>query len=118
MANHAPATTTTAPAAGHADHGVTGHVDSPATLFIVFLGVIGLFALTVVVSMSGKLGAYTLFAQLAIGTVQATLVGLYFMHLRHGDKVVILTALASVFWMGILFVLFMSDYMTRNRVMG
>ncbi|WP_439628109.1 cytochrome C oxidase subunit IV family protein [Gemmata sp.] len=120
MANHTHATTTatTTPPAGHTDHGVTGHVDSPATLILVFLGVLGLFALTVWMSSTGRLGGYTLFAQLAIGTVQATLVGLYFMHLRHGDKVVVLTALASVFWMGILFVLFMSDYMTRNRVMG
>ncbi len=40
------------------------------------------------------------------------------MHLRQGDRVVILTALSSLFWMGILFVLFMSDYMTRIKVVG
>ncbi|VTT96948.1 hypothetical protein : Caa(3)-type oxidase, subunit IV OS=Terriglobus saanensis (strain ATCC BAA-1853 / DSM 23119 / SP1PR4) GN=AciPR4_4037 PE=4 SV=1: COX4_pro [Gemmataceae bacterium] len=122
MANpHTTPATATPPAAGHdthGGHGVIGHVDSPGLLFVVFLVVIGLFAANVAMSTSGALGKYTLFAQLAIGAVQATFVGLYFMHLRHGDKVVVLTALASVFWMGILFVLFMSDYMTRNRVMG
>lgn len=39
------------------------------------------------------------------------------MHLRHGDKVVTLAALSSVFWLGILFVLFMADYMSRHRIM-
>ena len=54
----------------------------------------------------------------AIATIQAGLVAYHFMHLRHGDRVVILTALASLFWMGILFVLFMSDYMTRGMLVG
>ena len=31
---------------------------------------------------------------------------------------VILTALSSLFWMGILFVLFMGDYMTRHLVVA
>ena len=61
------------------------------------------------------LGKYALPIQLAIGCVQAGLVAYFFMHLRQGDRVVILTALSSLFWMGILFVLFMADYMTRHQ---
>ncbi len=106
------------PATPHGHNDVLGHVDSPPTLFAVYIAVLLLFAGTVFMSMSGKLGGYTLFAQLAIGSIQAWLVACYFMHLRHGDRVVILTALASIFWMGILFVLFMSDYMSRHRVLG
>jgi cytochrome c oxidase subunit IV len=45
-------------------------------------------------------------------------VAYHFMHLKQGDRVVILTALASIFWMGILFVLFMADYMTRRMIVG
>ncbi|MCE9564667.1 MAG: cytochrome C oxidase subunit IV family protein [Planctomycetes bacterium] len=101
---------------GHND--VLGHVDSPPTLIMVWVAVLALFGLTVALSSSGMFGKYTLFVQLAIGTVQAGLVAYHFMHLRHGDRVVVLTALASIFWMGILFVLFMSDYMSRSRVMG
>ncbi|MBA4187894.1 MAG: hypothetical protein C0467_07735 [Planctomycetaceae bacterium] len=100
------------------EHDVLGHVDSPPTLLIVFVAILVLFAATVGISSSGMFGKYTLFVQLGIGSIQASLVGCYFMHLRHGDRVVILTALASIFWMGILFVLFMSDYMTRHRVIG
>ena len=59
---------------------------------------------------------FTLPMQLFIGSIQAGLVGYHFMHLKQGDKVVILTALSSLFWMGILFVLFMGDYMTRHLI--
>lgn len=97
-------------------HNVIGDVDSPATLFVVFLGVVGLFAANLMLSKQGFGGQYMLFIQLAIGSVQAGLVAYHFMHLKQGDRVVILTALASVFWVGILFVLFMSDYMSRHRV--
>ena len=40
------------------------------------------------------------------------------MHLKQGDRVVTLTALASLFWMGILFVLFLTDYMSRKTIVG
>jgi len=92
-------------------------LDSPPTLYLVFAAVLGLALLNVGLSMLG-LGKFALPLQLAIGCVQAGLVAYYFMHLRQGDKVVILTALSSICWMGILFVLFMADYMTRHRVVG
>jgi cytochrome c oxidase subunit 4 len=96
---------------------VTKDVDSPSTLFIVFALVIGLALANI--GLSGLMTAkYSLPMQLAIGSVQAGLVAYFFMHLRQGDRVVILTALSSLFWMGILFVLFMADYMTRHRVAG
>jgi cytochrome c oxidase subunit 4 len=110
------ATPSTAPATSENKHGVIGDVDSPATLFVVFLGVIGLFFANFTLSSQGVGGQYMLFIQLAIASVQAGLVAYYFMHLRQGDRVVTLTALASIFWVGILFVLFMADYMSRHRV--
>jgi cytochrome c oxidase subunit 4 len=92
-------------------------VDNPAVLLIVFAAVIGLSLASVGLSSLG-LGKLALPMQLAIGAVQAGLVAYHFMHLKQGDKVVILTALASIFWMGILFVLFMADYMTRRIIVG
>jgi cytochrome c oxidase subunit 4 len=105
--HHAPATT----------YDVTKDVDAPATLFIVFAIVIGLALANIGLSSLG-LGKFALPLQLAIGCVQAGLVAYYFMHLRQGDRVVILTALSSLFWMGILFVLFLADYMTRLKVVS
>jgi cytochrome c oxidase subunit IV len=108
---------TTTPSTTDAKNDVLGDVDQPATLLLVFAAVIGLSLANVGLSVTG-LGKYALVVQLLIGTIQAGLVSYYFMHLRHGDRVVILTALASIFWMGILFVLFMADYMTRQWVIG
>lgn len=91
-------------------------VDNPGTLLAVYAAIVLLFLTTLWVSTAAVFGKYTLVAQLAISTVQVGLVAYYFMHLRQGDRVVTLTALASVFWTLILFVLFLSDYMTRHRV--
>ena len=99
-------------------HGIRKDLDDPGSLVVVFLAVLGLALVNVF--LSGAIGPtkFTLPLQLAIGSVQAGLVAYYFMHLKQGDKVVILTALSSLFWMGILFVLFLSDYMTRHLVVG
>jgi cytochrome c oxidase subunit 4 len=108
------------PTAATADdpHGIRKDLDKPGELVIVFLAIIGLAVLNIF--LSGAIGPtkYTLLMQLAIATVQAWLVAYHFMHLKQGDKVVILTALSAIFWMGILFVLFMSDYMTRKMLVG
>ena len=108
----------------HTNHGATDHghdyakeADSPGGLFLVYVVVLGLALANVGLSSMG-LGRYGLVVQLGIATVQAFFVSYYFMHLRQGDKIVLLTALASIFWVGILFVLFLSDYMTRHMVMG
>ncbi len=92
-------------------------VDKPVNLMIVFVAVIGLTFVSIGLSSLG-LGKYGLPVQLAIGACQAGLVGYHFMHLKQGDRVVILTALASIFWMGILFVLFMADYMSSRMIVG
>ncbi len=96
-------------------HDYAKEADKPALLYVVWLAVLA-FALANIGLSTLGMGKYALVVQLGIATVQATLVCYYFMHLKQGDKVVILTALASVFWVGILFVLFMADYATRHMV--
>ncbi|MCS6864292.1 MAG: cytochrome C oxidase subunit IV family protein [Gemmataceae bacterium] len=107
--------TTTAP---DDPHGIRQDVDNPGTLILVFVVLIGLALANI--GISGAMGPtkFTLPLQLAIASVQAGLVAYYFMHLRQGDKVVVLTALSSLFWMAILFVLFLADYLTRHMVVG
>jgi cytochrome c oxidase subunit 4 len=119
MADHTPTTTPAGTTATTDDpHGIRKDLDNPGQLVVVFLAVVGLALVNIF--LSGAIGPtkFTLPLQLAIGSVQAGLVAYYFMHLKQGDKVVILTALSSLFWMGILFVLFLSDYMTRHLVIG
>jgi cytochrome c oxidase subunit 4 len=103
----------------HADpHGIRKELDNPGALVVVFLVVVGLALVNIFASKAIGPTKFTLPLQLAIGSVQAGLVAYHFMHLKQGDRVVILTALSSLFWMGILFVLFLSDYMTRQYVVG
>lgn len=110
-------TPTSAPASDD-PHGIRKDVDTPGQLALVFLAVVGLALLNVFMSMKIGPTKFTLPMQLSIGSIQAGLVAYYFMHLRQGDKVVTLTAISSLFWMGILFVLFLGDYMTRHLVVG
>lgn len=101
-----------------ADHlNYSREVDSPITLFIVYGSVLAMTFLQVGL-WSIRLGSAGLPVQLCIASIQAGIVAYYFMHLKYADRVVVLTALASIFWMGILFVLFMADYMTRTRIVG
>lgn len=108
----------TSPGTADDPHGIRKELDNPGSLIVVFLVVVGLALVNIFVSKSIGPTKFTLPLQLAIGSVQAGLVAYHFMHLKQGDRVVILTALSSLFWMGILFVLFLSDYMTRHMVIG
>ncbi|HEV2912769.1 MAG TPA: cytochrome C oxidase subunit IV family protein [Pyrinomonadaceae bacterium] len=60
-------------------------------------------------------GANTVVA-LTIAVVKATLVVLYFMHVRYSSRLTWVIVVAGFFWLGIMFVLTMSDYATRARV--
>lgn len=106
-AHHTPETT----------HDYTRDADKPGALVAVWAAVIILAGVNIGLSMMG-MGKFALPVQLAIASVQAGIVAYYFMHLKQGERVLILTALASIFWTGILFVLFMADYMTRHMVIG
>jgi cytochrome c oxidase subunit 4 len=109
-----------APATTPADdpYGIRKELDNPGTLVVVFLCVVGLALVNIGLSTAIGPMKYTLPLQLSIASIQAGLVGYYFMHLKQSDGVVLLTALSSLFWMGILFVLFLADYMTRHLVVG
>ena len=53
---------------------------------------------------------------LAIATTKAVLVVLYFMHVRYSSKLTKITVLAGVFWLGILLVMTMGDYVSREWI--
>jgi len=51
---------------------------------------------------------------LTIATIKATLVVLYFMHVRYSVRLVWVIVASALFWMVILFALTFSDYRTRS----
>ena len=59
-------------------------------------------------------GAFNAVAALTIATFKATLVVLFFMHVRYSSRLTWAVVLGSVFWLGILLVLTIGDYLTRS----
>jgi len=51
---------------------------------------------------------------ITIAVVKATLVILYFMHVRYSSRLIWLIIAAALFWLAILFALTISDYWTRS----
>ena len=51
---------------------------------------------------------------LTIATIKATLVVLYFMHVRYSSRLVWVIVTSALFWLAILFALTLSDYWTRD----
>ena len=59
------------------------------------------------------LGPFNTVAALGIAIFKATLVVLFFMHVKYSTRLTWAVVLGSVFWLGILLALLMSDYLTR-----
>ena len=59
------------------------------------------------------LGLMNTIAAITIAVFKATIVVLFFMHLKYSTRLTWLVVLAAVFWLGILLALLFSDYFTR-----
>ena len=79
----------------------------------VTISLILLLALTVILSTT-SLGKLALAAALAIAIIKATIVGGYFMDLRHAPTPIRLTAAAGLFWLLIILAGTLTDYVTRR----
>jgi cytochrome c oxidase subunit 4 len=60
-----------------------------------------------------ELHVFNIVLALLIATIKGTLVVLFFMHLRYSTKLTMVTVLAAIFFLFILFGLSMTDYLTR-----
>ncbi|HVG34903.1 MAG TPA: cytochrome C oxidase subunit IV family protein [Pyrinomonadaceae bacterium] len=93
------------------------HIVSKKVYFVIFgalmLGTL-LTVLAAFYDMDEKVfhGANTVVA-LTIAVIKATLVVLYFMHVRYSSRLTWVIVIAGFFWMGIMFALTFSDYWTR-----
>ena len=59
------------------------------------------------------LGVFNIVAALAIAVFKAVLVVLFFMHVKYSSRLTWAVVIGSVFWLGILLALTLSDYTTR-----
>ena len=92
------------------------HIVSRKVYFVIFGALIVGTLLTVVAAVNDLdfifKGANTVVA-LTIAVIKATLVVLYFMHVRYSTRLTWVIVAAAIFWLAILFVYTISDYMTR-----
>ena len=88
------------------------HLVPRQVYFSVFAALMVLTALTVWVAFF-DLGPLNTVVAMGIAVIKATLVVLYFMHLRWSSKLSQVVLVAGLFWFLILIALTFSDYLTR-----
>lgn len=91
------------------------HVDSVATYTIVFLCLIAATVATTAVAFV-DLGPFSVVVALAIAAGKMMLVALFFMHIRHSDKLTRLVIVGGLLWLGILIFFTLTDVFTRGMV--
>ena len=90
------------------------HIVSPKIYVTIFLALMAGTSLTVWAAFQ-NFGRFNIVIALAIATLKATLVVLYFMHARYSPKRTQLVIVAAVFWLAIMLTLTLSDYNTRPQ---
>jgi cytochrome c oxidase subunit 4 len=83
------------------------------TYVLVFLALIALTITTVGVSKI-ELGEYNFVSAMTIAVIKASLVVWFFMHVRNATSMTRLFVGAGLFWMAILIVFTVSDYVSRG----
>ena len=92
------------------------HIVSRTIYFVIFGALI---VLTVVTYFAAQIHfqreAINTIIALVIAVTKATLVILYFMHVRYSPRLTWVVVTAGFFWLAIMIVLTLSDYETRNK---
>jgi cytochrome c oxidase subunit 4 len=94
---------------------MSGHV-SPLKVYLgIFLALMVLTAVTIAVAYV-DLGQFNKLVALGIASFKATLVVLYFMHVKYASRLTKLVVVSGFFFLAILLGLTMSDYGSRTWV--
>jgi cytochrome c oxidase subunit 4 len=89
------------------------HVVPVKTYLTIFAALMAFTAITVAVAFV-DLGSLNNVVMLGIAVTKATLVVMYFMHVRYSTRLIPIVAAGGFFWLLILFGITMSDYLTRG----
>lgn len=101
--------------AEHSEH--SEHIVPPTIYIAIFSALILGTGLTVWAAFQ-NFRQFNIVIALAIASVKATLVVLYFMHARYSPKRTQLVIVCAVFWLAIMLSLTLSDYQTRHPRMS
>jgi cytochrome c oxidase subunit 4 len=87
----------------------------PIKVYIsIFLALMAGTAITVWAGLQDFPGALNVIVALTIAVIKATLVILYFMHVRYSSHLIWVVFASALFWLALLFALTLSDYWTRG----
>jgi len=92
---------------------LSDHLVSPKLYFAVFGALLALTGVTVWAS-GQDFGAYNTAVAVGIAVTKATLVVLFFMHVRWAGKLVQLFVASGFIWLGILIAITLADYVSRG----
>ena len=90
------------------------HIVSVKIYVLIFLALMVGTALTVWAGLQDFPGKLNVIIALTIAVVKATLVVLYFMHVRYSSKLIWVVFASALFWLAIMFAFTFSDYLTRS----
>ena len=91
------------------------HVVSPRLYVAVFATLLVMTATTTAVSFV-DLGPWSTVVALAIAFFKATLVVLFFMHVKYSSRLTQIVIAGALLWLAIMLALTLSDFMTRSWV--
>ena len=100
-----------------ADHEYTEHVVPPRTYLAIISTLLVLTGATVWAALI-DLGRFNIVVALVIATTKATFVVLFFMHAKYSHRRTQLVIMAGVFWLGLLLLMTLSDYISRIDYRG
>ena len=100
---------------GHG-HGVHAHIAPPLMYYKVF-GALIIGTLLTVAAAKVDMGPLNNVVMLLIASTKATLVILFFMHVRWSSRLTWVVAMAGFFWLLLLFTV-LGDYISRGWVPG
>jgi cytochrome c oxidase subunit IV len=93
----------------HSEH----HIVPKRVYYLVFLTLIVMTWVTAFVS-TVDLGRFNVFVALSIAIFKASLVILFFMHVKYGTRLTKMIVLAGVYWLILLLFIVMMDLWTRT----
>src|SRR5207237_10431017 len=93
---------------------MSGHLSPKSTYFTIFGALIVCTTLTVIAAFIDLPANLNFPVALAIAIFKATLVILFFMHVKYGSRLTKLIVGVAFFFLGVLLTLTMSDYLSRG----
>jgi len=93
------------------------HIVSVKTYLLVFVALLALAAATIGAAFI-NLQPFNNLVALAIAVTKAVLILSFFMHLKYSSRLTLVVAGMGFFWLIILFVITLGDYMARGSIPG